>query len=267
MLTQPQIEFYHTFGFLQLKRYFSEHELSIINTEFQKGMAIAESIEKPRGHNEHLKWSTLGPKTPFLRSLQEDTRFLGVAEQIHGKDVVGIFCRSNRFSGSVTEWHPDVEDVRFQGIKFLFYLQPVDGETGALRVIPGSHQNPLHDKLLNIKLRGPNSPYLETSGLKINDMPSHICKSEPGDIIAFDFRLWHAAWGGTTDRRMCALNYYKNPKTQGEIDAAKELAIISKKNESRFKDPHFDPDWLENDERSPRRQRWIDWLYHYNYLD
>ncbi len=267
MLTQSQVEFYHTFGFLQIHRFFSDDELAIINAEFETGMAIAETIDKPRDHHELLKWSTLGPETPFHRSLQEDARFLGVAEQIHGEDVVGVFCKSNRFSGSSTEWHPDVENVRFKGIKFLFYLQSVDGDSGALRVIPGSHRNPLHDALLNIKLRGPHSPYLEASGLNINDIPAHVCKSEPGDVIAFDFRMWHAAWGGSKDRRMCALNYYKNPKTQEEIVAAKELAVISNKNESRFKEPHFDPYWLENAEGNVRRQRWIDWLHHYNYLD
>jgi len=267
MLTQSQIDFYHTFGFLQIHRYFSEDELAIINTEFETGMAMAETIDKPRDDHEILKWSTLGPESPFFRSLQEDTRFLGVAEQIYGEDAVGVFCKNNRFSGNATAWHPDVENVHFQGIKFLFYLQSIDGDSGALRVIPGSHKNPLHDALLAIKLRGPDSPYLKASSLNINDIPAHICKSEPGDVIAFDFRIWHASWGGTTDRRMCALNYYKTPKTEEEEGAVIELAEITKENEARFLNPHYHPDWLKNSEGNVRRQRWIDWLHHYNYLD
>ena len=267
MLTQSQIDFYHTFGFLQIHRYLGVDELAIINAEFDAGMVLAETIDIPRDDNKHLKWSNLGPESPFHSSLLEDSRFLGVAEQLYGEDVVAVFGKNNRFSGNATAWHPDVENVHFHGIKFLFYLQSIDGDSGALRVIPGSHQNPMHDALLAIKLRGPDSPYLEASGLNINNIPAHICKSDPGDVIAFDFRIWHAAWGGTTDRRMCALNYYKNPKTQEEEVAAKELAMISNKNESRFKNPHFHPYWLENVEGNPRRQRWIEWLHHYNYLD
>ena len=33
------------------------------------------------------------------------------------------------------------------GVKFAYYLEPVDAESGALRLIPGSHKNPLHEDL------------------------------------------------------------------------------------------------------------------------
>lgn len=267
MLTKTQIDFYCTFGFLKFNQYFSENELEIINTEFEAGMILAGLNDRPDNHLMLLKWSDMGPESPFLRSLQEDPRFLGVAEQIYGEDVVGVFCNANRYSGNSTEWHPDVENIHFHGIKFLIYLQPVDGESGALRVIPGSHKNPLHDKLLEIKLRGPDSPYLNASGYEINDIPAHICNSEPGDVIAFDFRLWHAAWSGTTDRRMCSLNYYKNPKKAEEIAAAKELAVINKKNQAPFKNPQFHPYWLENVEGSAKRQQWIEWLENYAFIE
>jgi ectoine hydroxylase-related dioxygenase (phytanoyl-CoA dioxygenase family) len=32
-------------------------------------------------------------------------------------------------------------------VKMAFYLEPVDADTGALRLVPGSHLEPLHSEL------------------------------------------------------------------------------------------------------------------------
>ncbi len=72
---------------------------------------------------------------------------------------------ANRYIGD-TRWHPDhrvdpTEDC--YGIKFAFYLDAVGPDTGALRLVPGSHKNPLHDDL---------RAYIQGQGLELADIPS-----------------------------------------------------------------------------------------------
>ena len=47
--------------------------------------------------------------------------------------------------------------------------------------MPGSHCEPLHTQL----------QAMETSSQGGGDMlPSHVCASEPGDVVMFDMRCW-----------------------------------------------------------------------------
>jgi hypothetical protein len=99
--------------------------------------------------------------------------------------------------------------------------------------------------------------------MAIEDVPAYICMSEPGDVVAFDLRLWHASYGGSNDRRMCTCVYYNNPKTPEEDEATRKQAENNSKTTTTFNrpnDPIIDPDWLVNPEGSPKRQRWLDRL-------
>jgi len=60
--------------------------------------------------------------------------------------------------------------------------------------------------------------------LRSRRFPATALCSEPGDLVAFDLRLWHGSWGGKTDRRMCTVVYYKNPETPGEEKAVLQTA-------------------------------------------
>ena len=83
------------------------------------------------------------------------------------------------------------------------------------------------------------------------------CKSEPGDVVAFDMRCWHASWGGSDDRRMCTLVYYNNPKTPEEDAATRNRARSNAKSPEHFNRPGtalYDPHWVENPMRSEKRQ-------------
>jgi hypothetical protein len=43
------------------------------------------------------------------------------------------------------------------------------------------------------------------------DLPCYNCISQPGDVVAFNMRCYHSAWGGQPNRRMCTIVYYENP--------------------------------------------------------
>ena len=136
-------------------------------------------------------------------------------------------------------------------MKFAYYLEPVDAESGALRLIPGSHKNPMHTDLRE---------NLNGLGLEICDVPGYVCKSEPGDVVAFDMRCWHASWGGSADRRMCTIVYYNNPKTPVEDAATRNRARSNARSPEQFNrsgEPLYDPHWVANPMGSEKRQRWI----------
>ena len=72
-----------------------------------------------------------------------DPRFVDVAEQLLGKPVLGIAPEGNFFIGD-TRWHPDAGSFDYTGVKFCIYPDRLNASNGALRVIPGSHHEPLY---------------------------------------------------------------------------------------------------------------------------
>ncbi len=270
MLTQQQVTQWETFGFLHLRGVLNADELEVINAEYEKGLnRTRDQTDSPVGNRRQLNWPNMGPDTPFLAGLLEDPRICGVAEQLFGDDVVGVASNGNHFAGDRTEWHPDTHDPHMQGVKFACYLQPLGAESGALRVIPGSHKSPLHDDLFRVPRKDSNRRAEEQTGLSVSEFPAHVCSSEPGDLIAFNFRLWHASWGGTSDRRMCSIMYYNNPKTPEEETANREMvAIVRRVHEGlEWKEPQHSPYWLSNPHKSTKRQRWIEWLRRWEFVD
>ena len=249
MLTQQQIHHFNTFGFIILRQVFSKDELQTINCEVMQRMESAYQHAPFDGTKRH--WvPMLERETPFFASLLEDPRFYKIAEQLYGEDVFGIASDANRYVGD-TKWHPDTQSVHQYGIKFAFYLEPVDAETGALRVLPGSHKNPFHDELRQAR---------KEARLELANVPAFVCESEPGDVVGFDLRLWHASLGGSNDRRMCTAVYYNNPKNQEEDRVTRQQAKANADTSVRFDrppEPIHPPYWLANPHQNPKRQRWI----------
>jgi hypothetical protein len=258
MLTEQQIAHFRTFGFLIFRQHFSPDEVRTIRTEVRHGMETAYRHAPFDGTRRH--WlPMMGPETPFMARLLEDDRFCLAAEDMYGNDALGIISDANRYVGN-TGWHPDTGSIHQYGVKFAYYLEPVGRESGALRLIPGSHRDPYHSGLKR---------NMGKSGLDVPDVPAYVCQSEPGDVVAFDLRTWHASWGGSNDRWMCTLVYYNNPKTPEEEQATRAQAQSNPKASAEFNRPDA-PDfrlaWVANLEGNPRRQRWIDRMRELGFL-
>ena len=249
MLTEEQIHYFNTFGFIILRQAFNQDELKTINREFDH--ALEEAYQHAPFDGTHRHWvPMLGEQTPFFASLLENPRFCNSAEQLYGEDVFGIITDANRYVGD-TKWNPDTQSTHQYGIKFAFYLEPVGAKSGALRVIPGSHKQPFHGELRQAR---------EESRLDLAEVPAFVCESEPGDVVGFDLRLWHASLGGGTDRRMCTLVYYNNPKTDEEDQVTRKQARSNAGTSTKFgrpPEPIHPPHWLANPHKNPKRQRWI----------
>ena len=274
MLTDHRVAQWRTFGFVTFPGLFTADEVETIHKEFEVGLA-AEQAYYPDG-NLPTHFSGLGAGTPFLASLPEDPRFLEAAEQMWGNDVVAMGSSGQRFTKSNTYWHPDLIDGssetkvdHVQGVKFACYMEPLDDDTGALRLIPGSHKSPFHDELFAIGLKGDDSPYLRDSQLTVSDIPAFVWASKPTDVVAFNARTWHASWGGSPDRRQCNVVYYKNAGSPREQELTWEYAQLSSKLriDADSRGPQYPREWLDNPQGSAKRQRWIDWLQHYGFTD
>ena len=256
MLTEHHITFFNTFGFIILRKVFSDEELAIMDDEFETSL---KTIQGERPDNEvpkHFNWSNLGPETPFLSLLPEDPRICETAEQLFGEHVIAVSSNSNRRVGN-THWHTDQSLPHSYGLKLAAYLQPLNSENGAFRVIPGAHKQPFNDKLKHI----------EKHGSEIT-VPYYSCDSAPGDIVIFNFATWHSSFGGSTNRRMCTIDFYKNPETPEEVEGTYDQVIVDEKVYAKLRayGSGFHPHWLANPQNSPRRQRWIDWLRKYGFV-
>ena len=257
-LTDAQLDFYKTFGYVVLKGVFSTTELDAIREEFDFMLTDQYSHTPYDGSVRH--WTPMMDEdTPFLANLMEDVRFFSVAKQLYGDDVLGVIVDGNRYTGD-THWHRDTATVHQYGVKFAFYLQPVDVGTGALRVIPGTHRLPNDDEFA----QGVRSMHGES-------VPATALPSEPGDVVAFDIRLWHASFGGSEDRQMCTVVYYANPKNPDELEALRnqgarnvEAGIKSFKPKRRY---IYSKKWASNPTDSSPRQCWIDRLTEVGYFD
>ena len=194
-LSEAQIQHFEVFGFLVRRNVFTAEEVARMNEEFDRRLS---SVLKDTDLEENQtlnNWTNRTPETPFIASLLEDPRIYLHSEQLVGEDSVPVHSNANSY-GTSTNWHPDRTDHNICAIKNVMYLQSTTADHGALRVIPGSHKNPLHEDLLRIGLRhkdGEKDKYLEESNLSGEDIPCYVFESEPGDIITFNELTWHAA--------------------------------------------------------------------------
>jgi len=95
-------------------------------------------------------------------------------------------------------WDIDVD--YFHTFGFAAYLEPLEPEIGALRVIPGSHRPELGSTLRE----------LGASGMTASALPGYALSTEPGDVIVFDEHLFHASLGGSV-RKQWRVDFVRDP--------------------------------------------------------
>ena len=55
----------------------------------------------------------------------------------------------------------------------------------------------------------------EVFGVEANQLPSATVETEPGDVIALNFRTVHASFLGAQERRLININYREPPQATG----------------------------------------------------
>ncbi len=255
-MTTQHKEHFDTFGFIAMRQLFAAAEMELITREFDAAMSKARNGQPFDGQQcqSVSDWFEGRP----VEALLEDGRVQGKIDELLGPD--NTFKKGNDGNLYVgdTEWHPDMgwdpaipagkeDPFRLAGnmiyhyvpsIKVAFYLDPVGRETGCLRVIPGSHRSPYHERFWSLHLDIParasslehvgpqllamwerdtgsaaggeallSDPSVNHLALEPGDVPSYAIESEPGDVVFFSHQLWHASFGGASGRRMFTLNF------------------------------------------------------------
>ena len=207
MLSAEQVLHFETFGFVIVRQAFSPEETAKISREFDE---VLEDDRSGRVFDGAKRQSIIGfiERRPGLTHLVETDLVYEAMEQLLGPGFVWIGSDGHLYIGD-TAWHADSPSQSYRRIKVAIYLDPVQKETGCLRVVPGSHRPPLHDELAaldGVKDRT-HSPF----GVAASEVPSFPLESQPGDVVMFDQNTWHASFGGKTGRRMLALSFAEAP--------------------------------------------------------
>ena len=209
-LTTPQQQknFFETFGYLVLPGLL-QNEINWITDEF-------EAVFRDRGVvHDGTKRSCVVPfidQRERLCTLLDHPALHALATNLLGDDFNYLGGDGNYYSGD-TGWHSDGFHRVGAYVKIALYLDRVTRDTGCLRVIPGSHRIEEGDAW---GARQANKSQ-ELWGIAGHDVPCVALESRPGDVVAFNHNLQHAAFGGSARRRMFTLNLCRRCETAEEI--------------------------------------------------
>lgn len=212
-LSQQQQQFFEEFGFLQFPGLLSDRIETIV-ADFEQLF-----VQHGGGHNgqahDGKSRSCIAPfadRSVGLSGLVDEPRIAGIAASLLGENWNYMGSDGNYYVGD-TAWHTDGWHPEGRYLKIAFYLDEVKHDTGALRVIPGSHR----------VLEGGKNGFpgvwnpLGNLGIEGRDVPSFALESKPGDVVAFNHNLFHSAWGGSNRRRMFTLNFCDHADTPAKI--------------------------------------------------
>lgn len=210
-LTEQQLAFFDTFGFLKFPGLFAEDVGRIIDT-FESIWADHGGGHDGRPHDRKQR-SALVPfidQDDYLSGLIDDPRIDDVIGSLLGDDYNYTGSDGNYYVGD-TKWHSDgyLKHPKYTSVKMALYLDPVTRDTGCLRVIPGSHK--LDDEFAGaLQEATPTSKenrVEELWGTQGSEVPAMALECEPGDLLMFNHRIKHSSWGGSDQRRMFTLNF------------------------------------------------------------
>jgi hypothetical protein len=221
LLTEQQLSFFETFGFLAFPGLLADRADQIIR-DFE---ALWES--RGGGHygqpHDGKRRSCIAPfidQSEALSTLIDDPRIIGIATSLLGDDFNYMGSDGNYYAGD-TGWHSDGWHTELRHIKIAFYLDSLKRDTGCLRVIPGSHLP--GDRYANmLQERARHSE--ELWGKRGRDIPAMALETEAGDLVCFNHNTKHAAFGGSPKRRMFTINLCQRYPEERLEDLRKYMA-------------------------------------------
>jgi Phytanoyl-CoA dioxygenase (PhyH) len=263
MVTDQQVDHYRTFGFVVLRGYLDQREIAVLTREVDRALRDgfgAHFHQRPAtgGIEGHYLPLMSRRRTPTSLALVEDPRFLGAAHQLLDSPALPTYAEGVLLFGQAG-FHYD-DGTGSTGVKFVAYLEPLTAQTGALRLMPGSHHPDFAASLTGWERR---NPAMDAEGLRrqISGIPCHVAETRPGDVIAFDWHTWHASIGGT-DRRQWTIGYAKDPRTAEETRRLRDFfgSVVPDGEEpyDHAAYPCYDEHWLVADPAHPERANLTD---------
>lgn len=220
-LTEQQVRFFETFGFLKLPGIFAD-DIDEIDRSFDEvfaaeGHVRMETHVELHGDERRLIIPQFVTKHPRLDALRSDPRVVGILTSLIGPDFEYAESDGNLFDCE-SFWHSDTYGAPMQihHVKLSFYLDRLRADSGAIRVIPGSHH--FRETYATDLRRG----FRETVGIEDyfgvdpREIPSIAIETDPGDLVVWDFRTIHASYYGGIGRRLFSINYREKTTAAAE---------------------------------------------------
>jgi len=210
-LTVQHVRFFETFGFLYLPGLFADSIEKIIASFEEVWAANGEGHNgKPHDQKARSVLVRFIDQHDNLRTLLVDPRIEGIAASLVGEDFNYMGSDGNYYVGD-SRWHSDDWDKDIRHIKFLFYLDPLTRDTGALRVLPGSHKigDAYAEGLRTLSIVDEEFKTSEQTeihfGVRARDIPAVALEAQPSDVIVIDHGCKHSSFGGGLYRRMFSI--------------------------------------------------------------
>ena len=216
---EQQAAFFHTFGALKVPGLFAaDIELIIdgfeemfrtfpveqVDPKFSLHRSISDEMETPR----HLIRQIV-ERSSKLAWLREDPRITDLAQALLGEYAYG--GSSGNLFNSYIGWHSDhfnkpVPPEMY--VHFAFYLDDLDAESGAFRVMPGTNHPGSFRSAIYDEARHATPQNLEGRfGLAEKDLPCWTITVHPGDLVVFNDAILHANFNGGVRRRMFSMQF------------------------------------------------------------
>ena len=235
MLTQAQVDHFDVFGFLRLSKVFTLEEIDILS---QASKSVCSELLGHVPTSGDVVWhQPFVELHPTLIDLIADDRIYLPMRDLLGENFIwvgseGMYGFSDRLRDH--HWHSDGDkDTRklaYRHIKSMIYLDPLRRESGALRVIPGSHRLPLNEMLQPFQ-----DDHIKEQptffSLEGKEIPAYAIETDPGDVVLFNQWLFHAVYGKAGHRRTIVLKFARWPADAGH------LAMLCEKKD-RITEPH-----------------------------
>ncbi len=212
VITEQHVNFLQMFGYLQIPGLFGA-DIDEITEAFEA--VFADPQQSRMDMNEALHRNdrrviipAFVDRHPALVKLREDERIVGIARAVLGDDVEYAESDGN-LAFCHSEWHADTYGAPMtqRHIKISFYLDRLRDDSGAIRVLPGTH---FWEGDYALGLR---SSFREVGrsrelfGVDSTAIPAVIIDSDPGDILVWDYRVIHASFNGVNRRRFFSMNF------------------------------------------------------------
>ena len=203
-LSAQQISFMETFGYLSFS--------GLLDDCIEEITAAFEAVWQRHGGGHDGKKhdgsarSCIVPfidQSEYLSALLDDGRIDGIFTSLLGDDYQYLGSDGNYYVGD-TGWHSDGGWPRpIVYYKMALYLDPLTRDTGALRVIPGSHRyGEGYAEEVERQIRQSQDHW----GIAGSQVQAVVLETRPGDVAVFHQGTKHSAWGGGQHRRMFTIN-------------------------------------------------------------
>jgi hypothetical protein len=226
VFSHQEINHFRAFGFVVLRGLLDAAEVAQLRAEVTTELNAAfGGLGTDPGETGGISGDYLPlavDRAPLSQALiADDARLFQGAADLYAAMMVASPGLAICFTGSVTGWHTD-QGPDVGGVNFLVHLEPRTAETGALRVIPGSHDPGFARRLESYWACDPGR-----QGFAPWPTPDVVLETEPGDVIAFDPHLHHASTSGGRKRLAWKIEYLPWPGLgdPAKLEVVRDLVV------------------------------------------